>query len=54
MEQQMAFDTLNKTFTSVPILACFNVDQDVIVEMDASDYADYVSTSILSQYNNNY
>jgi hypothetical protein len=47
MEQQMAFNTLKETFTSAPILACFDPDWDVIVEMDASDY---VSTSVLSQY----
>jgi hypothetical protein len=46
--QQIAFNTLKATFTSAPILACFNPDQDIIVEMDTSDY---VSTSVLSQYN---
>jgi hypothetical protein len=34
----------------VPILACFDLDQDIIVEMDASDY---VSASVLSQYDDN-
>jgi hypothetical protein len=43
----MAFDTLKATFTSAPILAYFDLDRDVIVEMDASDY---VSASVLSQY----
>jgi hypothetical protein len=43
----MAFDTLKATFISVPILAYFNLDWDIIVRMDTSDY---VSTSILSQY----
>jgi hypothetical protein len=43
----MAFDTLKVTFTSAPILAHFDPDRDVIVEMDASDY---VSTGMLSQY----
>jgi hypothetical protein len=47
MEQQMAFDTLKATFTSAPILAYFDPDQDIIVEIDASNY---VSTSVLSQY----
>jgi hypothetical protein len=47
MEQQMAFDTLKATFMSAPILAHFDLDWDVIVEMDASDY---VSASVLSQY----
>jgi hypothetical protein len=48
-EQQMAFDTLKATFTSATVLACFNPDRDVIVEMDASDY---VSAGVLSQYDN--
>jgi hypothetical protein len=46
-EQQMAFDTLKATFTSAPVLAHFDPDRDVIVETDTSDY---VSTSVLSQY----
>jgi hypothetical protein len=46
-EQQIAFDTLKATFTSAPVLARFDPDQDVIVEMDALDY---VSASVLSQY----
>jgi hypothetical protein len=46
-EQQTAFDILKATFTSAPILAHFDPDRDVIVEMDASDY---VSASVLSQY----
>jgi hypothetical protein len=48
MEQQIAFDTLKITFTSAPILAHFDLDWDIIVEIDTSDY---VSTSVLSQYN---
>jgi hypothetical protein len=47
MEQQTAFDTLKATFTSAPVLARFDPDRDVIVETDASDY---VSTGVLSQY----
>jgi hypothetical protein len=47
MEQQIAFDILKATFTSVPILARFDLDQDIIIEMDASNY---VSASVLSQY----
>jgi hypothetical protein len=47
MEQQTAFDTLKATFTSAPILARLDPDWDVIVEMDTSDY---VSTGVLSQY----
>jgi hypothetical protein len=46
-EQQTAFNTLKATFTSVPVLAHFNLDWDVIVETDASDY---VSAGVLSQY----
>jgi hypothetical protein len=49
MEQQMPFDTLKATFTSAPILAHFDLDEDIIVEIDASDY---VSTGMLSQYDN--
>jgi transposase InsO family protein len=47
MEQQTAFDTLKATFTSAPVLARFDPDRDVIVEMDASDY---ISAGVLSQY----
>jgi hypothetical protein len=46
-EQQTAFDTLKDTFISVPVLAPLDPDRDVIVEMDTSNY---VSTAILSQY----
>jgi hypothetical protein len=48
-EQQMAFNTLKATFISAPILDHFDLDWDVIVEMDASDY---VSAGMLSQYDN--
>jgi hypothetical protein len=47
MEQQMAFDTLKATFPSAPILAHFDPDWDIIVDIDASNY---VSAGILSQY----
>jgi hypothetical protein len=43
----MAFSTLKATLTSVPILACFDLDWDIIVEMDTSNY---ISASVLSQY----
>jgi hypothetical protein len=43
----MACDTLKVTFTSAPILAYLDPAQDIILEMDASDY---VSHGVLSQY----
>jgi hypothetical protein len=48
-EQERAFDTLKVTFTSAPVLAHFDPDRDIIVEMDASDY---LSAGVLSQYDN--
>jgi hypothetical protein len=44
----MAFHTLKTTFKSGPILAHFDLDWDIIIEMDASDS---VSTGVLSQHN---
>jgi hypothetical protein len=49
MEQQTAFDTLKVTLTSAPILTYLDTDPDIIIAMDASDY---ISNSILSQYDN--
>jgi hypothetical protein len=49
MEQQTAFNILKATFTSVPVLACFDPDWDIIVETDSSNY---ISASVLSQYDN--
>jgi len=46
-EQQVAFDLLKKALTLAPILRHFDYDREIIVETDASDY---VSASILSQY----
>jgi len=46
-EQQAAFNLLKKVFTSAPILRQFDYDPEIIVATDASDY---VSASILSQY----
>jgi hypothetical protein len=43
----MAFDILKTTFISVPILACFNPDWDIIVKIVISDY---ISAGVLSQY----
>jgi hypothetical protein len=40
---------LKNTFTSIPVLAPFDPDCNVIVETDASNY---VSAGVLSQYNN--
>jgi hypothetical protein len=48
-EQQKAFDTLKNTFMSVPVLARFDPNCDIIVETDASNY---VSAGVLSQYDN--
>jgi hypothetical protein len=47
MEQQMVFDRSKATFTLVPILAYFDLDWNIIVEMDTSNY---ISASMLSQY----
>jgi hypothetical protein len=46
-EQQITFNLLKVTFTLLPLLALFDLDQDIIVEMDTSNY---VSASVLSQY----
>jgi hypothetical protein len=46
----MAFDTLKATFISVPVLAYFDPDWDIIVEIDTFNY---VSASVLSQYDDN-
>ena len=46
-DQQLAFKELKRRFTSVPILAHFYFDRDVIVETDTSDY---ISAGVLSQY----
>ena len=46
-EQQAAFTQLKEAFTCTPILRHFDVNRNVIVETDASDY---VSAGVLSQY----
>jgi hypothetical protein len=46
----MAFNTLKATFILAPILAHFDLDWDIIIEIDASDY---VSTGVLSQCDDN-
>ncbi|KAK4696668.1 hypothetical protein P7C70_g8337, partial [Phenoliferia sp. Uapishka_3] len=38
-DQQIAFDHLETTFTTPPVLAYFNGSVETIVETDASDYA---------------
>jgi hypothetical protein len=48
-EQQKAFDTLKNTLMSVPVLARFDPNCNIIVETDASNY---VSAGVLSQYDN--
>jgi hypothetical protein len=47
VEEQAAFDELKTAFTNAPVLRRFDHDRDVIVETDVSDY---VSTGVLSQY----
>jgi hypothetical protein len=42
-----SFATLKHTFTTTPILDHFDYDCEAIIETDASDY---ISTGILSQY----
>ena len=49
-EPQSAFDLLKDSFSSAPILAHFDPDQECVVETDASYY---VSAGILSQYGDN-
>ena len=46
-EQQAAFNLLKKAFTSASILHHFDYNREIIVETDALDY---ISASILSQY----
>jgi hypothetical protein len=47
IEEQATFAALQHAFTSAFILRRFDHDRDIVVETDASDY---VSTSVLSQY----
>jgi hypothetical protein len=47
-ECSKSFETLKKAFTTAPILRHFDYDKEIIVETDASDY---ISASVLSQYN---
>ena len=47
-EQKQAFDGLKEAFTMAPLLARFDFECDVVVEIDASDD---LSARILSQYN---
>jgi hypothetical protein len=42
-----SFESLQQAFTTAPVLRHFNYDHEIIVEIDASDY---VSASMLSQY----
>jgi hypothetical protein len=46
-EYSQSFKTLKQAFTTAPILRHFDYDREIIVETDASDY---VSASVLSQY----
>ena len=38
-EQQLAFKALLTAFTMAPVLQHFNLEREVIIETDASDYA---------------
>jgi len=46
-EQRLAFGMMVTAFTTAPVLGHFNLDREVIIETDASDY---VSAGVLSQY----
>ncbi|KAH0604594.1 uncharacterized protein H6S33_006262 [Morchella sextelata] len=49
-EAQTAFNALKEAFTMAPILTYFDSEKEITVETDASDY---VSTGVLSQYDDN-
>ena len=49
-ECEAAFQQLKYKFILVPILIYFDVEREIIIETDASDY---VSTGIMSQYDDN-
>ncbi|KAH0608780.1 uncharacterized protein H6S33_001008 [Morchella sextelata] len=49
-EAQTAFNALKKAFTTAPILTHFDLEKEITVETDASDY---VSAGVLSQYDDN-
>ena len=46
-KQQESFNGLKTSFSTAPILRRFDHDHDIVVETDASDF---VSTAVLSQY----
>ncbi|KAH0603255.1 uncharacterized protein H6S33_008259 [Morchella sextelata] len=49
-EAQTTFNALKEAFTTAPILTHFDLEKEISVETDASDY---VSASVLFQYNDN-
>ena len=49
-ECEAAFQKLKRRFTSALVLRHFDLDKEIIVEMDASDY---VSVGVMSQYDAN-
>ncbi|KAI0991662.1 hypothetical protein K3495_g16525 [Podosphaera aphanis] len=49
-DEQSAFDSLKKSFTSAPTLAFFDYSKQTVLETDASDWA---SGGVLSQYDDN-
>ena len=44
-DQKRAFEGLKEAFTTAPVLAGFDFEQDAVVETDASDY---VAAGVLS------
>ena len=46
-DQKWAFEGLKEAFTTASVLAIFDFERDAVVKTDASDY---VSTGVLSQY----
>ena len=44
---QEAFEKLKRAFTKAPVLAPFDLEKEIILETDASNY---VSAGVLSQY----
>ena len=50
VECEAAFQQLKHRFISVPLLIHFDVERGIIVE---TDFSDYISAGIMSQYDDN-